>query len=224
MRHVIYLFLCTLVFLCACEKSSEISGEESVAIDSTTNLADSTAKITEMYCSEIPDTQVQEKDIKTSLNHETLVRETNNRVYKLIAIYNCLERNDSIFYVIQPRTDVDNNLNCLHGLIGEPTRFLSIEKDYTTEWKEYIGIDPEAYYRSYTYDEENQTFKNLVQAGYNAYEFKVQYADKEHLVLFANAIYDEREQHNTAAQFSRIVYKAAKESEVPDCDIIDKRD
>ena len=213
MKHVIYSSLFTLFFLCACDKSTGFINEP----------PDTTANLTEMYCPEVPGTRVVEEEVKKSLSHEALMEVVSGQVYKLVAVYNCLERNDSTFYVIQPRGNVDNNLNCLYGLFGEPTRFLSIEKDYTIEWKEYVGDMPEAYYRSYSYDEEKQIFRNFVQAGYSVKEFKIQYVDKKCLILFADAVCDEREEHNDIAQFSRIVYQSVDKSEVPDCDIIDKR-
>ncbi len=216
MKRIVYFVLSSLFFLCACEQTTESLENEIPERDVVTNH-------TGMFCPEVPGTRVVEEAVKESLSHEDLLEVVNGQVYKLIAIYNCFERNDSLFYVIQPRDSIENNLNCLYGLLGEPTRFLTIENNYTIEWKKYIGADSEAYYRSYSYKEATQTFTNFVQAGYSVKEFKVQYVDKECMVLFADAVYDEREKHNAIAQFSRIVYKSVDKSEVPDCDIIDKR-
>ena len=203
-----------ILFLSSCDNSAEIPENE---------VPETTANLTEMYCPEVPNTHIAEGAMKESLSLEAILETVSGQVYKMIAVYNCFERNDSTFYVIQPRGNIDNNLNCLYGLIGEPTRFLSIEKDYTIEWKEYVGDMPEAYYRSYSYDKEKQIFRDFVQAGYSVKEFKIQYADKNCLILFADAVCDEREEHNAIAQFSRIVYQSVNKSEVPDCDIIDKR-
>lgn len=216
MKRISCIIICSLFFLCACEKNDVGSVNEEPTVEPVVST-------TELYCSEIPGTRVAETLVKESLSHEALIEIVSDQIYKLVGVYNCFERNDSLFYVVQPRDGEENNLNCITMLIGEPTRYLSIADNYTTEWNRYIGVEPEAYYRSYSYNAETQTFVDFVQAGYSVKNFKVQYVDKECLVLSADAVYDGEEEHNAAAQFSRIVYKAVDKSELPICDIIDLR-
>ena len=177
---------------------------------------------TALYCQEIPETHVTETDVIESLSHEALMTVVDGLVYKQTAVYNCFERNDSIFYIVQPREGIDNNLNCIALLIGEPTRYLCIAKYYITEWSKLLD-SASAYHRNYTYNSEIQTFEIFFQAGYSIEKFKVQYVDKEYLVLLADAVFDAKYKHNTHAQFSRIVYKVVDKSELPNCEIIDLR-
>ena len=216
MKRISSIIICSLFFLCGCEKNNVGSANEEPTVEPVVST-------TELYCSEIPGTRVSETLVKESLSRKALIEIVSNQIYKLVGVYNCFERNDSLFYVVQPRDGEENNLNCITMLLGEPTRYLSIADNYTTEWKKYIGVEPEAYYRSYSYDAETQTFADFVQAGYSVKKFKVQYVDKECLVLFADAVCAEQEKHNSIAQFSRIVYKAVDKSELPICDIIDLR-
>lgn len=216
MKRLAYFALCSLFCFCACEQSDEnVTNEENV---------ENVAKPTELYCAEIPGTRVAEADVKESLSHEALMEIVDGLVYQLTAAYNCFERNDSLFYVVQPRDSIENNLNCIALLIGEPIRYLSIADSYVTHWMEYCEF-AEAYHMNYKYNPESQMFEDLIQAGYPAdvNEFKVQYVDKEYLVLYADAVYLAGEKQNAAAQFSRIVYKAVDKSVLPDCDIIDRR-
>lgn len=222
MKRTFHFALCSLFCFSACERAVEMPENEKT--ENETPEVEVVTKFTELYCSEASEARVSEKIMEDSLDHDALMEIVEGQVHKLVGIYNCFERNDSLFYVVQPRDGIESNLNGLAHLFGEPTRYLSIAKDYTTEWQAPTFYDPVAYYRSYSYDAETQTFCDFVHAGYTIKKFKVQYVDKECMVLFADAVYDAEEEYNSSAQFSRIVYEVVDESEVPDCDIIDLRD
>ena len=105
------------------------------------NNDDATIKAnpTELFCSEVPETHISEKLLKEPLSHKEVMEFVENKYYKRIAIYNCFTRNDSTFYEIQPRDNIENNLNCLAMIIGGSTYYLNIANDHTTEWEETIG-------------------------------------------------------------------------------------
>lgn len=192
------------------------------------NNDDATIKAnpTELFCSEIPETHISEELLQAPLNHKELMKFVENKYYKLVAIYDCFTRNDSTFYEIQPRDNIENNLNCLAMIIGGSTYYLNIANDYTIKWTETIGYSPKAYCHSYTYNAETQIFNGFHLGDYSTKEFKVLYVDKEYLIFHANTVYNThfRSKYNCKAQFSRIVYKEINKSDLPVCDIIDKRE
>lgn len=220
MKRLAYFTLCSLFCFSACEQA-----DENVTNEENDENVENVAKPTELYCAEIPGTHITEADVIDSLSHEALMEIVDGLVYQRTAAYNCFERNDSVFYVVQPRDGIDeNNLNCIALLIGEPIRYLSIADSYVTHWIEHCEY-AEAYHLNYKYNPESQMFEDFLQVGYtvDVNEFKVQYVDKEYLVLHSDVAYNASSNHNTAAQFSRIVYKAVDRSVLPDCDIIDRR-
>ena len=54
---------------------------------------------------------------------------------------------------------------------------------------------------------------------------EIKHADQEYLIFHADIVYNthSRSNYNCKAQFSRIVYKVINKSDLPMCDIIDKR-
>lgn len=192
------------------------------------NNDDATIKAnpTELFCAEVPETHISEKLLKEPLSHKEVMEFVENKYYKRIAIYDCFTRNDSTFYEIQPRDNIENNLNCLAMIIGGSTYYLNIANDHTIEWEETIGYSPKAYCYNYTYNAKTQTFNDFHLGDYSTKEFKVLHAEKEYLIFHADIVYNThfRSKYNCKAQFSRIVYKTINKSNLPACDITDKRE
>ena len=210
MKRNIYFIFCLMFLFCACDNNDDASIK---------------ANPTELFCSEVPETHISEKNLKEPLSHKELMKFVENKYYKRIAIYDCFTRNDSTFYEIQLRDNIENNLNCLAMIIGGSTYYLNIANDHTIEWEETIGNSPKAYCYSYTYNTETKTFNDFHLGDYSTNEFKVLHADKEYLIFHADIVYNthSRSNYNCKALFSRIVYKVINKSDLPVCDIIDKR-
>ena len=210
MKRNIYFVFCLMFLFYACDKNDDATIK---------------ANPTELFCSEVPETHISEKLLKEPLSHKELMKFVENKYYKRIAIYDCFTRNDSTFYEIQSRDNIENNLNCLAMIIGGSTYYLNIANDHTIEWEETIGCSPKAYCHSYTYNAETKIFKDFHLGDYSTKEFKVLHADQEYLIFHADIVYNthSRSNYNCKAQFSRIVYKVINKSDLPMCDIIDKR-
>ena len=228
MKRISYFIICSLFCLGSCEKPEVNPVDETPEVVAPEEV-DTVVALAEVYCSEVPETGIAEEAIakafEDSLSHEALVEIVGGQYYRLSAIYNCFERNDSLFYVVQPRDEEVNNLNCRAGLIGGYTFYLSIADDYTTQWYKSDCQEHKAYYYSYTYDAATKAFGGFSGVGYSTKNLKMLYASKEYLMLYSGDVYgaDPLYGYNAMAQFSRIVYKAVDESELPDCEVVDRR-
>ena len=229
MKRISYFIICSLFCLGSCEKPEVNPVDETPEVVAPEEV-DTVVALAEVYCSEVPETGIAEEAIakafEDSLSHEALVEIVGGQYYRLSAIYNCFERNDSLFYVVQPRDEEVNNLNCLAWVYGEYTYFLGMTKEYVTYWIRLIGVEEAAYRHQYTYTVNTKTLDGFTHIGYTAKNLRVLYASKTCLILSSDAIhtaYDGDDKHNSSAQFSRIVYKAVDESELPDCEVVDRR-
>ena len=224
MKHITYIMLCTLLCLCSCER-----GEEEVRFPEVEKpeIVDTVVIPTEVYCAEVPGTDIAEETIRKaigdSLSHEELIAIVDGQVYRRVSIFNCFERNDSMFYVVQPSIYEGVFLNCLAGIIGGTTFYLSIADEYVTHWAQTCDHSAKAYRRGYNYNAATKELYGLRSMDYAAKGLGVQYASKEYLILSTDTVYNRRYEHNATAQFSRIVYEAVDESEVPDCEVVDER-
>ena len=218
------LSVLALFCLCSCERVDEVVRDPEVE---KPEAVDTVIIPTEVYCSEVPGTDIDEETIRKvigdSLSHEELIAIVDGQVYRRVSIFNCFERNDSMFYVVQPSIYDGIFLNCLAGIIGGTTFYLSIAEESVTHWSQTCDHSAKAYRRGYDYDATTKELYGLRSMGYAAKGLGVQYASKEYLILSTDTVYNRRYEHNAVAQFSRIVYEAVDESEVPDCEIIDER-
>lgn len=213
MNKFLIPFLCLSFCLYSCSDDDEMIEEN---VDE---------KVTEVYCSVVPETRVSEGSIQSPLNHEELVEAVKDRYYKLTAEYHCFMRNDSLFYVVQPCFSDSLNLNARALLVGGGTYHYNFADGYYTRWEEFIGTNPEANCRNFTYNEENQTFSGLEIPGHSTTdELKVMYADDKNIIMSADTVHTARpDQYDTTGQFARIVLQAVDKSQIPECEIVDER-